>query len=360
MRALGQLCRLLLLLIGSLSTTAHADQSQSLQGRVDGVFKSWARSDAPGCAVGVTEKEKWRAQGGYGAADIEGQRRISPSTVFYIASVSKQFTAAALLSLIQQGRIRFDDDVRQYITELPEYSTPVLLRHLVHHTSGIPDFIDLLQKSGTLHDPQSANSVIALLAKQPSSFPAGQIFSYSNSNYLLMGEIVARVSGLSLREYTKRTLFTPLGMADTRFHDDHTEVQSRRATGYVEARRGHFKAVKTGYELVGAGGLLTTLSDLGKWTRIFYDGNALQSIPNLGQRLQERGKLADGTYVEYAFGLVASSADGEKIATHLGHFPGFSASYTWVPARRTAVIVLCNWSAPIQAITDIVIHEAMR
>jgi CubicO group peptidase (beta-lactamase class C family) len=341
--------------------SAYAAESVPLQSRIDNMFTPWTKANVPGCAVGVIEKGQWLARGGYGSAGIERGVRITPDTVFYAASVSKQFTAAAMLRLIDHGKATLDDDIRRHIPEFPKHSPPITIRDLVHHTSGFPDYVELLARAGTLHNAHSSEEILATLAAQQPAFPAGLMFSYSNSNYFLIAEIVRRASGSSLRNFARQTLFAPLGMADTRFYDDPTEIVPRYASGYVEEGRGQYRVVKTSYAQVGAGGLLTTINDLGKWVRIFDDSSAIAESPRLGQRLLERGALSDGSAVDYAFGLVNEKEHGLDVASHLGQFPGFTASFSWIPSKRMALFALCNWSqAPIQTIRGNVLNEALR
>ena len=236
---------------------AQASGSGSLQTRLDGIFEPWTRGSVPGCAAGVMESGRWLARGGYGSAEIESGARLTTDTVFYAASVSKQFTAAALLHLVDQGRVSLEDDIRTHIPELPEYVPRITVRNLIHHTSGLPDFVTLLARAGTLHEFHTAAEIVAMLSARKPRYPAGLLFSYSNSNYFLLAEIVRHASGSTLRAYAKRALFEPLGMGDTRFNDDPSEVVPRYARGYVEEGLHNFRAVKTSYSQVGAGGLLT-------------------------------------------------------------------------------------------------------
>lgn len=340
---------------------AHAAEAGSLQTRLDRIFTPWTKGSVPGCAAGITERGRWLARGGYGSADIERGLRLTPETVFYTASVSKQFTAAVVLRLIDQGKAALDDDIRRHIPELPEYSPPIKIRNLIFHTSGIPDFLGMLIRAGTLHDAHSPEEIIQLLANQQTVFPAGRAFSYSNSNYFLLAEIVRRASGRSLRNFANEALFAPLGMTDTRFYDDASEAVPRYASGYIDEGRDEYRIVKTLYAQVGAGGLLTTINDLGKWVRIFDEPHAIAESPRLGQRLLERGALSDGSAIDYSFGLMNEKERGLDLASHFGRFPGFASSFSWIPSKRMGIFILCNSSqAPIQAIRGSVLLEPLR
>jgi CubicO group peptidase (beta-lactamase class C family) len=352
-----------LLALAAHISSAHAAEATPLQTRVDRMFAPWTKGNVPGCATGVTKNGRWMARRGYGSADVERGVRITPDTVFYAASVSKQFTAAAVLRLVDQGKATLDDDIRQHMPELPEYLPPIDIRNLMHHTSGIPDYIGLLIRSGTLHDAHAPDEIVRLLKNQPTVFPAGLMSSYSNSNYFLLGEIVRRASGQSLRKFANDNLFAPLGMTSTRFYDDAAELVPRYAIGYTEEGRSRdqYRPVKTSYAQVGAGGLLTTINDLGKWVRIFDNPDVFADSPRLGQRLLERGALSDGSVIAYGFGLVNERTHGVDVASHMGHFPGFTASFDWIPSRSMGLFVLCNSSqTPIESIRVNLRDEALR
>lgn len=357
----GVLFARVLIVFAPFFFVAQAAEPTPLQPRLDRMFSSWTKGNVPGCAAGVIQAGRWLAKGGYGSASLEHGVRMTPDTVFYTGSVSKQFTAAALLRLIDQGKVALDDDIRKYVPELPEYSPPIKIHHLVHHTTGLPDFLSLWIDAGIAANWHSSEEVVALLAKQQPAYAAGLTFSYSNSNYFLIAEIVRRASGKSLRNFAGETLFAPLGMKDTRFFDDPTEIVPRLASGYFETERGHYRVVRTLYAQVGAGGLLTTINDLGKWTRLFDDPNAIADSPGLGQRMLERGVLTDGASNDYAFGLMRANERGLDLAYHLGGLNGFIASFTWIPSKRMSLIALCNWAqAPMLTIRANLMSEALH
>lgn len=303
---------------------------------------------------------RWAAKGAYGAADLERRTRITPHTVFYMASVSKQFTAAALLRLVDQGAVSLGDDIRKFIPELPLYASPITIEHLVHHESGLADFVTILAGSGTLADYHQREEIIQLIASHEPLFPAGKGYSYSNSNYLLIAEIIRRASGKSLREFAHEMLFQPLGMSDTHYRDDASETTPSYANGY-EVSRGKYLRVKSAYQQVGAGGLLTSVDDLGKWMRIYDDPFAIPDSPRLGERLQQRGHFSDGTVNDYAFGLLMGTERDQVVASHAGFFPGYRAFFAWIPGKRTGLFAMCNASdAPMTAVANAMIAEILR
>jgi CubicO group peptidase (beta-lactamase class C family) len=330
----------------SLSSGGQPPVVPTLQARLDGLLAPLSKGAAPGCAAGIIRESRWLARGGYGHASIERGVRITPDTIFYVASVSKQFTAAALLRVVDLGKASLDDDVRKYLPELPEYSPPITIRHLVYQTSGLPDYHRLAAdaRRDLVENPLSRGEVLAMIAKAKPIHAAGELYRYSNSNYFLMGEIVQRASGKSLRDFARETLFEPLGMKDTQYYDDPTNDVQRRAVGYYTLGREKYGVVKPGHSLVGAGGLLTTVNDLGKWIRVFEDPNAIPASPRLGARMLERGSTSDGKATNYGAGLVHERIHDMDVVHHNGFFYGYVATFTWVPKKRMGLFALCNWS----------------
>jgi len=330
----------------SPSAGGQRSVAPTLQARLDGLLAPLSKGVAPGCAAGIIRNGRWIARGGYGYASIEGGVRIAPETVFYVASVSKQFTAATLLRTVDLGKASLDDDVRKYLPELPEYSPPITIRHLVYQTSGLPDYHRLASEArrNLVENPLSRGEVLAMIAKARQVHPAGELYRYSSSNYFLMGEIVQRATGTSLRDFAREALFEPLGMKDTQYHDDPDIDVPGRAVGYYTLGREKYGVVKPGHSLVGAGGLLTTLNDLGKWIRVFEDPNAIPASPRLGARMMERGTTSDGKATNYGAGLIHERIHDMDVVHHNGFFYGYVATFTWVPEKRMGLFALCNWS----------------
>lgn len=189
------LCLILLGQTDSLaSQLSEASFASGLKADVDRVFAAWDKADSPGCALGIVHEGKLVYQKGYGQANLEQNIPINPSTVFYIASTSKQFTATSIALLAKQNKVSLDDDIRKYLPELPEYDSRITIRHLIHHTSGIPDYLELLGLAGErLDDVHGEEEILELLSRQKSlSFKPGDQFLYSNSGYFLLGVIVKR------------------------------------------------------------------------------------------------------------------------------------------------------------------------
>ena len=278
-------------------------------------------------------------------ANLEHNIPISPSSVFRIGSTSKQFTAAVVLLLAEEGKLSLDDDIRTLLPELPDYGTPVTIRHLLHHTSGIPDYLRLAAGAGSRSDDLhlTVDAAIAMLASQEKlDFVPGEQFGYSNSGYFLLSQIAQRASGKSLRKYAEEKIFRPLGMTNTHFHDDHKEIVPNRASGYAYREEG-FQISMTTLDTVGDGGVFTTVEDLFYWDQHFYH----QQIggPQFLDQMLTRGTLNNGRSLDYASGLVHGTHRGLDTIRHGGGFVGFRAEMIRFPQRRFTVICLCNLSA---------------
>jgi CubicO group peptidase (beta-lactamase class C family) len=329
-------CFVCFVLMLTVTTTAFAQAEQ-----VDTLFAKWSRKDSPGCAVGVIRDGQLIYQRGYGMASLDHDVPLTSRTVFYIASTSKQFTAMSIALLATRGKISLTDDIRRYLPELPRWDHPVTIAHLVYHTSGIPDFFVLMPLAGRrLEDTITDEDIISLLARQPRlNFRPGDQFQYSNSGYFLLGVIIARVTGKSLRQFAEDSLFAPLGMRDTHFHDDRTMVVPRRATGYVPKGDG-FAIFATLFDRVGDGGVMTTIEDLVRWDRNFYDarvgGRAMLDLA------LTPGSLNDGTKLDYGFGLFIREQRGLREVSHGGIYNGFRAELVRYPEQRLSVACLCN------------------
>lgn len=313
--------------------------------RVDALFDSWVAPGSPGAALAVIENGKIIYEKGYGLATLEHEVPITPQSVFYIGSTSKQFVAAAVLLLEQDGKLSLDDDLRRWVPEIPDYGTLITLRHLIHHTSGIRDYLGLMDLAGLeLGHFHSDEGVIELLARQKAlNFQPGDQYLYSNSGYFLLGVVVRRASGKSLREFAQERIFQPLGMHETHFHDRYTHVIKNRAFAYFPAGGGRYEQFFTSFDRVGSGGVFSTVEDLARWDQNFYDktvgGEALI------ERLHARGRLNSGAEIDYASGLILGDHRGLKTVSHGGALGGYRAELLRFPDQRFSVIVLANLSA---------------
>lgn len=318
--------------------------ADSLVRRIDAVFAHFARPDAPGCALGIFRNGDVVYAKGYGSANIEYGVPITPSTPFISGSLAKQFTAAAIALLVEQGRLSLDDDVRKFIPELPDYGARITIDQLVHHTSGLRDFWALVQVAGMRYDDgYTVGDVLRLAARQKHlNFTPGTEYEYSNTGYVALGVIVQRVTGKSLREFAAQQIFGPLGMTNTHYHDDHTMPVGGRASAYSPLPDGGWRINVWNNDIVGQGGVMTTVQDLQKWDENFYTGK-VGGAGFLKRQLQQ-GRLANGTVLSYAFGLTVGEYRGLGMVEHSGSTGGYRTVITRFPSAHTSVVALCNVS----------------
>jgi CubicO group peptidase (beta-lactamase class C family) len=345
---------------------APARAGETDQERVDRIFAAYDKPGSPGCALGVIRDGSFIYRKGYGEASLELGVPLSAESVFYMGSVSKQFTAASVVLAAEQGFLSLDDDVRKYIPELPDYGHAITLRQMLHHTSGLRDFLTLLPLSGR-HDEDlhSKNELIALIARQKGlNNDPGAEFIYSNTNYFLLGEVVQRATRKSLAEFAAENIFKPLGMRHTRFYDDHTVVVPGRVSGYDPGSNDTFLADwSTNYDAVGAGGLMSSVDDLLLWDRNFYDNKLGKGT--LLRDLQTRGVLNDGKQISYALGLEISTYRGLPIVEHNGALFGYRTVILRFPEQRFTVLCLCNvstasTSSVSRKVADVYLEKNLR
>ena len=330
-------------LLIALAVVAPARQSTEPEDRLDLIFEPWSVRGAPGCAVSVMRGGDLLFAKGYGEANLEYDVPITPASVFHVASVSKQFTALAVALLVADGRVSWDDDIRRYVPELPDFGEPVTLRHLAHHTSGIRDQWSLLQMAGWRWegDVITQGDVLDLLSRQTAvHFPPGSRYLYSNSGYTLLAVVVERVSGRTLREFTTTRVFEPLGMTQTTFRDDHTMIVRNRAYAYESGRAGGYRLSIPDFAVVGASSLFTTVQDLARWNRNFRTGEV--GGRGVLRQLQEQGALAGGARLSYGFGLVHGTHRGRPTIGHGGTDAGYRSEFLRFPGEDLGVAVLCN------------------
>ncbi len=241
---------------------------------------------------------------GYGMADLEQGVAIRPDTVFNIASLSKQFTAVSLLLLQEQGKLSLDDDIRKYLSEVPDYGKRITLRHLANHTSGLRDLPSVLALAGWnwLDAVPEAYALDVIARQKHLNFEPGSKYSYSNSGYYLMAVVVERVSGQRFSEFTRDHIFQPLGMLHSRFYDDRRMIMKSRAIGHMKLPGGGFGVWRPTYEIVGDGALLTTVQDMALWDRNFLNPKLGRNPQQLLADMTKVGVLNDGKPLDYALG----------------------------------------------------------
>ena len=307
----------------------------------DPVFAQWNSPASPGCAAAIARDGKTVLERGYGSADLEHDVPITPATIFEAGSVSKQFTAAAILKLAEEAKLRLGDDVRKYVPELPDYGAVITVDHLLSHTSGLRDWGSVMDIAGWPRTTRAytPSDVLDVIVRQKSlNYRPGAEYSYTNSGYNLMALIVERLSGSGLAAFTAERFFKPLGMASTSWRDDFRRIVKGRAVAYSKGEDGYRQDMPF-EDAYGNGGLLTTTGDLLRWNEGLTTG-ALG--PFVTAELQRRARLSDGTPITYARGLFIERYRGGDEVSHGGATAGYRAWLGRWPTRGLSLALLCN------------------
>lgn len=326
---------------GSRAPAAGASATGHSQG-LEALFAPWNHPDSPGCALGVA------AAGGppllrfYGSADLEHDVPIREDTVFEAGSVSKQFTAASILLLVQQGKLALSDDVRRYLPELPDYGAPITIDQLLSHTSGLRDWGEVEALAGWPRTSRAYTpaDVLAITVRQKSlNYPPGTAYSYTNTGFNLLALIVERLSGQTLARFSQEHLFTPLGLTHTSWRDDFRRIVKGRAVAYEALAAGRYQQLMPFEDTYGHGGLLTTVGDLLKWNDALTRG-ALGGP--LSAALAQPAALNDGTPIGYGRGLFVGAWRGTPEWSHSGATAAYRAWLGRYPQAQLSIALLCN------------------
>ncbi len=339
MRRLLAVKFLLLAAVAALSQTPQSAQ-------VDALMAQWSQGNSPGAAIVVIRDGKILHKKGYGLADLEGRAAISPDTAFDIASVSKQFTAMAVMMLAEQEKLSYADPLSKFFPEFPPYARHITIRHLLNHTSGLPDYLVFWEKSPRINKGSAvydSEDVVRFLAAQKKpEFAPGEKWKYSNSGYVLLTQIVARVSGASFPRFVKENIFAPLGMRDSYVYDDTRRQAPARAVGYILNGGRYIRADHNPNNFVaGDGAIYSTAEDMCKWDHALYSEKLVRSAA-----LKEAftsGSLNDGTKINYGFGWGLGKYLGAPVVSHSGGADGFVAHIGRFPGERFTVIVMSNF-----------------
>jgi CubicO group peptidase (beta-lactamase class C family) len=331
------------LLVCTLCLSFFFAQSQVIDTThlIDEIFSNWNNA-TPGGSVLVAKADKIMYQKAFGLADLEHNTPNTTETIFEAGSVSKQFTAASILLLSTEGKLSAQDDVRKYIPELPVYDAPILIQHLLNHTSGLKDWGVIGSLTGYPRTTRVYTQALALeiICKQKSlNFTPGTEYSYSNSNYSLLVTIAERVSGMSLAEFTRTRFFDPLGMKHTKWRNNFREVIPNRAVAYSRTASGYEQQMP--FENIhGHGGLLTTPADLMKWNTLLVT-HAIGGDKMYADRVQ-RGTLKNGQKIAYAGGLTIGEFNGYSEISHSGATAGYRAWLVYYPDKKVTIAILSN------------------
>lgn len=307
-------------------------RAQDPAAAIDEMF-SWATQESPGCAVAVSQHGRLVVNRTYGLADLQRKIPLTPTSVFDAGSIQKQFTAAAVLLLVEEGRLSLSDDVREHIPELPDYGHTITLDHLLTHTSGVRDWTGILPMAAD--DP---DALTLTLRQRGLEFAPGNEWSYSSSGYELLKEIVARASGMPFADFTRQRLFEPLGMRMTEYRQRMRDGIENLAPAYRSAGETWTRHMLIDNER-GGGALLTTASDLVIWNDALTHGLLGELVT---EKLQEPARLNNGRTVGYARGLYLDSNRGGSVVWHSGGAAGYSALVARYPEQGLSVAITCN------------------
>tara|TARA_R110002074_G_scaffold394296_1_gene581599 strand:+ start:124 stop:1794 length:1671 start_codon:yes stop_codon:yes gene_type:complete len=332
---------LFLLLLFTLCSFGQLKQSQA----IDSLFSDWNKPDVPGCAIGIVEDGKLIYSNGYGIADLEHDLQITPTSVFYIGSVSKQFVTFSILLLEEQGKLNLDDKIQKYLPDFPEYDSTLTIRNFIHHTSGVRDYLTLMYLKGRNYlDNTDVDEVYQLIKNQKElNFKPGEKYLYSNSCYFMLAMIIEKAAGQSLRDYAQENIFQPLGMKNSLFYDDNTDLIKNRVFSYSKKPDEEgFNNLIMRFDLVGSGGVYSSIEDMYLWDQNFYNNKLGKGGQSIIDKMHEEGLLNNGESSGYAFALNNGTYKGLKTVSHGGALAGYRAQLMRFPEENFSVIILAN------------------
>lgn len=331
-----------LIMLSACNKANEGHSSSALAPRIDSIFAEWNHTNTPGVAVAVMKNGEVVFKKGYGMANLEYDIPNTSASIFHIASESKQYTAFCLVLLARQGKLSLDDDIRKYLPYVPDFGQKITIKNLIHHTSGLRDQWQLLSIQGTrLEDVITTDHVLKLVTNQKElNFPVGSRSLYCNTGYTLMAQIVEKVSGQSFRHFADSAIFKPLGMKDTHFHDNNTELVKMRTYSYEPEGDKKFIHAPLNYAIAGATSLFTTVEDELKWVHNYetFQVGGKEAI----EQMFEQGVLTDGTKIDYAFALNMGEHKGHKAIGHGGGDAGYRTYAVRFPDEQLCIAVFSN------------------
>jgi CubicO group peptidase (beta-lactamase class C family) len=333
----------------SSATWAQVPNKKKVVASADGAWEKFTKAyvgPAPGCAAAVSLNGEVVFEKAFGLAELEHKVPNTPQTIVESGSVAKQFTAAALVLLQQDGKLSLDDQVRKHIPELPDYGSPLTVRHLLNHTAGLRDWGTVMSLTGAGRGERVVTQDLALdviTHQRTLNFTPGSEYSYSNSGYNLAAIIIERVSKQKFPAFVEERLFKPLGMKNSSWRDDYQRIVPGRAQAYARQGNGPWRLNMPFMNVYGNGGMLTTVGDWMKW-------NAMLDSHSLGaplvNALETRGVLNDGRKISYALGLSVGTYKGLKDVTHGGSTAGYQTFLARYPDNKVSIGVMCNGTSP--------------
>lgn len=343
------------------STAPTPAETGGLTAAVDAIFSDYAKPGTPGCAVGIARGGKVVLERGYGYADLEHDIPIAPETIFEAGSVSKQFAAAAIVMLAEEGKLSLDDPARKHVPELHETASAITIRQLLNHTSGLRDFGPIIGVAGWPRGTRlfTHADILEVLGRQESlNFEPGTEWTYNTGAYNVLAVIAERVSGTTLPEFTRTRIFEPLGMTRSSWRDDYRRVVKDRATAYVPSKGGGYRTAMDIENIYGNCCMLTTVGDLLRWDGNFRDSRVAGRAAL--DAMQTPAKLADGRTLDYGLGLFVDLTPGKRVVWHSGATAGYRAFLARRLDDDLSVALLCNrGDAPLGALVDKVTDAAL-
>ncbi|MBK6458955.1 MAG: beta-lactamase family protein [Gemmatimonadetes bacterium] len=318
--------------------------------RADSVFQRFDRTDAPGCALGVYQDGKVLYARGYGMASLQNGIALSPRSVLDVGSISKQFTAMAILLLQQEGKLSLDDPIRKYIPEMPAYADKVTLRRALSQTSGLRDLYVMWGQTGRAFAGDTIDALRVITRSAEPNYEPGARYLYTNSGWILAAQIVYRLTGKTLAQFAEERIFRPLGMYDTRYLADASMVIPNLADSYAPRTGGGFRLARSAYDgaIMGAGAVQTTVEDFGRWLNNYdaatIGGRQILETMTTATTLNDGSPATSGANTAYAVGLSVGTLRGLRVISHGGSWAGFRGHFLRFPEQRYAVATFCNFS----------------
>ena len=316
--------------------------------RADSVFARFDRTDSPGCALGVYENGRILYARGYGMASLEHGIALSPRSVLDVGSISKQFTAMAILMLQQEGKLSLDDPIRKYVPEMPAYADRVTLRRALSQTSGLRDLYIMMAQTGRTFGGDTVDALRVITHSAETNYEPGARYLYTNTGWILAAQIVYRLTGKTLAQFAEERIFAPLGMHDTQYLADATTIIANGAEGYAPRPGGGFRVARSAYDgaIMGAGAVHTTVEDFGRWLDNYdvaaVGGRDILQTMTTPTLLNDGRPAASGPTQAYALGLNVGTLRGLRVVSHGGSWAGYRGHFLRFPDQRVAVATFCN------------------
>ena len=316
--------------------------------RADSVFERFDRTDSPGCALGVYQDGKVLYARGYGMASLEHGVALSPRSVLDVGSISKQFTAMAMLMLQKEGTLSLDDPIRKYIPELPAYADRITLRRALSQTSGLRDLYIMMGQTGRSFEGDTVDALRVITRSAEPNYEPGASYLYTNSGWILAAQIVYRLTGKTLAQFAEERIFGPLNMRDTRYLADATSILPNAAEGYAPRPTGGFRVARSSYDgaIMGAGAVHTTVEDFGRWLNNYdsaaVGGRDIIETMTTATTLNDGSPARSGPTQAYAVGLNVGTLRGLRVVSHGGSWAGYRGHFLRFPDQRFAVATFCN------------------